>query len=166
MESQVIEFYQNGQYLGKAFDNISTGENIAYFPAISISKNERACFNFGGNPFFYTYPGYDALDIPAGIYKGTHDVTMEILEIIKSHTLRVLNLKQIPNIYKYYLSAQMFNFIGNVAFKDSYVLSKVIVPFLINLSQSKHEEFVLFFEYCLLFVENKSEFISTFIESN
>lgn len=41
----------NGIDLGIAFENIPCGRGIAYFPAISLSQNERVRINFGAAPF-------------------------------------------------------------------------------------------------------------------
>lgn len=51
LERREISFWRNERYLGVAFQGISVGPNMAYFPAISLSGGERAVFNFGKKPF-------------------------------------------------------------------------------------------------------------------
>ena len=44
MDKRTIEFYLNGESLGIAFSNISKGDNVAYFPALSIYTKESCIF--------------------------------------------------------------------------------------------------------------------------
>ncbi|XP_070594973.1 E3 ubiquitin-protein ligase RNF123 [Erythrolamprus reginae] len=61
-----ISFCLNGVSLGTAFDNISRGSAMAYFPAISLSFKESVAFNFGSRPLRYPVEGYQPLqDKPA-----------------------------------------------------------------------------------------------------
>ncbi|XP_077780840.1 E3 ubiquitin-protein ligase RNF123 isoform X2 [Podarcis muralis] len=61
-----ISFCLNGVSLGTAFDNISRGSGMAYFPAISLSFKESVAFNFGSRPLRYPVEGYRPLqDKPA-----------------------------------------------------------------------------------------------------
>jgi hypothetical protein len=48
--------------LGVAFDNVPCGEGIAYFPAISLSQNERIKINFGSTPFRHPTLNYLPID--------------------------------------------------------------------------------------------------------
>mmetsp|Transcript_7879 Transcript_7879/g.7370 ORF Transcript_7879/g.7370 Transcript_7879/m.7370 type:complete len:140 (+) Transcript_7879:640-1059(+) len=40
-DKREISFYRNDKYLGVAFKQFKVGPNMAYFPAISLSMNER-----------------------------------------------------------------------------------------------------------------------------
>lgn len=42
--------------LGTAFENLSRGPGMAYFPAISLSFKESVAFNFGSRPLRYPFP--------------------------------------------------------------------------------------------------------------
>ncbi|XP_015423767.1 PREDICTED: E3 ubiquitin-protein ligase RNF123 [Myotis davidii] len=46
----------NGMSLGTAFENLSRGPGMAYFPAISLSFKESVAFNFGSRPLRYPFP--------------------------------------------------------------------------------------------------------------
>ena len=46
-DKRSIEYFLNGEPLGVAFNNIAKGENIAYFPALSLMRGEACIFNFG-----------------------------------------------------------------------------------------------------------------------
>lgn len=41
--------------LGTAFENLSRGPGMAYFPAISLSFKESVAFNFGSRPLRYPF---------------------------------------------------------------------------------------------------------------
>ncbi|XP_060096069.1 E3 ubiquitin-protein ligase RNF123 [Heteronotia binoei] len=56
-----ISFCLNGVSLGVAFENISRGSGMAYFPAISLSFKESVAFNFGSRPLRYPLTGYRPL---------------------------------------------------------------------------------------------------------
>ncbi|CAF1160405.1 unnamed protein product [Rotaria sp. Silwood1] len=57
-----ISFKRNGIDLGIAFDNVPCGKGIAYFPAISLSQNERVKINFGATPFRHPTTNYLPID--------------------------------------------------------------------------------------------------------
>lgn len=48
--------------LGTAFENLSRGVGMAYFPAISLSFKESVGFNFGSRPLRYRFGGM-AVDV-------------------------------------------------------------------------------------------------------
>ena len=50
-KTREIHYWRNGRHLGVAFQNIRIGPNFAYAPGISLSKGQRAKFNFGHRPF-------------------------------------------------------------------------------------------------------------------
>uniref|UniRef100_A0A803SYW3 E3 ubiquitin-protein ligase RNF123 n=1 Tax=Anolis carolinensis TaxID=28377 RepID=A0A803SYW3_ANOCA len=80
-----ISFCLNGVSLGTAFDNISRGSGMAYFPAISLSFKESVAFNFGSRPLRYPLTGYRPLqDKPA-------------TDLVKAHKL-LGYLKNVINI--------------------------------------------------------------------
>uniref|UniRef100_A0A8V1A7S6 E3 ubiquitin-protein ligase RNF123 n=1 Tax=Gallus gallus TaxID=9031 RepID=A0A8V1A7S6_CHICK len=64
LEEGTIAFCLNGISLGTAFDNITRGAGMAYFPAISLSFKESVAFNFGSRPLRYPVEGYRPLQDP------------------------------------------------------------------------------------------------------
>ncbi|NXO10655.1 RN123 ligase, partial [Oriolus oriolus] len=70
LDEGTIAFCLNGISLGTAFDNITRGAGMAYFPAISLSFKESVAFNFGSRPLRYplavgrTVEGYRPLQDP------------------------------------------------------------------------------------------------------
>uniref|UniRef100_A0A8C8SC67 RING-type E3 ubiquitin transferase n=1 Tax=Pelusios castaneus TaxID=367368 RepID=A0A8C8SC67_9SAUR len=75
LDEGTIAFCLNGVSLGTAFDNITRGAGMAYFPAISLSFKESVAFNFGSRPLCYPVEGYHPLqDMPS-------------VDLIKAHKL-------------------------------------------------------------------------------
>uniref|UniRef100_G3WZ84 E3 ubiquitin-protein ligase RNF123 n=1 Tax=Sarcophilus harrisii TaxID=9305 RepID=G3WZ84_SARHA len=72
LDEGTIAFCLNGVSLGTAFDNITRGSGMAYFPAISLSFKESVAFNFGSRPLRYPIEGYRPLqDAPTtGLVKA------------------------------------------------------------------------------------------------
>ncbi|XP_043818882.1 E3 ubiquitin-protein ligase RNF123 isoform X1 [Dromiciops gliroides] len=72
LDEGTIAFCLNGVSLGTAFDNITRGSGMAYFPAISLSFKESVAFNFGSRPLRYPMEGYRPLqDAPTtGLVKA------------------------------------------------------------------------------------------------
>uniref|UniRef100_A0A8C3FV62 E3 ubiquitin-protein ligase RNF123 n=1 Tax=Chrysemys picta bellii TaxID=8478 RepID=A0A8C3FV62_CHRPI len=64
LDEGTIAFCLNGVSLGTAFDNITRGAGMAYFPAISLSFKESVAFNFGSRPLRYPVEGYRPLQDP------------------------------------------------------------------------------------------------------
>ncbi|KAB0396972.1 hypothetical protein E2I00_000553 [Balaenoptera physalus] len=57
LDEGTLSFCLNGVSLGTAFENLSRGLGMAYFPAISLSFKESVAFNFGSRPLRYPFEG-------------------------------------------------------------------------------------------------------------
>ncbi|KAI4532422.1 hypothetical protein MG293_017687 [Ovis ammon polii] len=55
LDEGTLSFSLNGVSLGTAFENLSRGLGMAYFPAISLSFKESVAFNFGSRPLRYPF---------------------------------------------------------------------------------------------------------------
>lgn len=77
-----VLFYRNGVDLGIAFDNVPFGKGIAYFPAISLSQNERVKINFGATPFRHPTLNYLPLDEKPQLFIDQADYLFNVLEQI------------------------------------------------------------------------------------
>lgn len=157
LDNKVMEFYQNGVSLGICFNNIPTGENIAYFPGLSLSADEKITFNFGKLPFHYSYPGYEPLDIPDSIINGSVEITAELIDLLKNSFMAILSMDEINYYHKLSLTNKLFNFLANVAFKDLFIFKTLLLPFLFELSQKKENEFKLFFEHLFIYLADHKE---------
>ncbi len=75
-------FFRNGNDLGIAFDNIPCGRGIAYFPAISLSQNERIKINFGSTPFRHPTMNYLPIDEKPQLFIEQAEFLLNIFEQI------------------------------------------------------------------------------------
>ncbi|XP_075985364.1 E3 ubiquitin-protein ligase RNF123-like isoform X2 [Anticarsia gemmatalis] len=58
MNKGTLEFYRNGVSMGIAFDNVTHGAGLAYFPAVSLAMQEHLYANFGHVPFVFPVEGF------------------------------------------------------------------------------------------------------------
>lgn len=61
----IVTFYRNGVSLGTAYDSVCIGPNMAYFPALSLSRGETVRLNFGSTPFMYPLVHQPLTDPPS-----------------------------------------------------------------------------------------------------
>ncbi|KAJ0171452.1 hypothetical protein K1T71_013002 [Dendrolimus kikuchii] len=61
LDKGTLEYYRNGVSLGMAFDKVTHGAGLAYFPAVSLAMQEHLYANFGHVPFVFPVDGYAAL---------------------------------------------------------------------------------------------------------
>lgn len=68
--------------MGVAFENIPCGRGIAYFPAISLSQNERVQINFGALPFRHPTRNYLPIDDKPRLFVDQSEYLLTIFEEI------------------------------------------------------------------------------------
>ena len=71
---------RNGVDLGVAFENVPCGKGIAYFPAISLSQNERVQINFGATPFRHPTANYLPIDDTPRLAVAQAEFLLSLLE--------------------------------------------------------------------------------------
>jgi hypothetical protein len=161
LETKTIEFFINGVSQGIAYTSIPTGENIAYFPALSFSADEKCCLNFGNSPFHYSYKGYESFDIPESTFNGSIEITAELLDLLKHYLLKYLINNEVSYSDQINLTHKIFNFLANVSFNDLFTLKTLLIPFLGDLSDKESEKFEAFMKHLLSYI-NKPQ-LPTFI---
>ena len=139
MDKRTIEFFLNGEPLGIAFSNIPKGENIAYFPAVSLSRGESCIFNFGQLPFKYEYKNYQTFDTPLSKVNGIDTIVSDLLILWKNNILPLLCSSKISEYQNLLLSNDIFNLVSQYIC-DYYIFHKIIIPFLLDLVKSKKEK--------------------------
>lgn len=164
-ESKAIEFYFNGEKQGIAFENIPIGANAAYFPSISMHNKQSALFNFGSDKLTYNYEGYEPFDIPASIYKNSYKVTEEILEIVDNFIIKILLSQDISFDSKIELSSKAFNFLANIAFKDSFIFNNLLIKFLVKLMKDLPKSIVKLLEFLVIFSLKPEKFVNKLLKS-
>ncbi len=68
--------------MGIAFDNVPCGRGLAYFPAISLSQNERVKINFGSTPFRPPTLNYLPMDEKPQLFIEQAEFLLNIFEQI------------------------------------------------------------------------------------
>ena len=116
-EGNKIEYYLNGEKLGEAFNNVATGQNVAYFAGASMSKEEKMSFNFGIKEFKYKYNGFEPFDIPLSSVNGKKEILSSLINFIKTKLLFALNDKTLSNYQKILLSYKIFYYLYKECFK-------------------------------------------------
>ena len=139
MDKKTIEFFLNGVPLGIAFYNIPKGENVAFFPAISLSRGESVLFNFGQRPFKYEYKNYQSFDIPLSKVNKVNVTISYLLNLWKKHILPLITSNGISKYQELLLSYDIFDYVSQYI-RDSYIFHETIIPFLIELMNSKKDE--------------------------
>ena len=147
LDKKQIEFFQNGESLGIAKNNIEGGEGIAYFPGLSFSSHEKCAFNFGAFPFVYSYPGYEPIDIPKSQYNGSFEVTSSLLQILNQCKLfDVLDDDYTDMYFRNLINQKIFYFLINVSFKDFFLCKCLLFPFMYNLLKKNKGHYQIFME--------------------
>jgi len=136
MDKRIIEYYLNGDPLGTAFTNIAKGDNIAYFPALSLYTKESCIFNFGQLPFKYEYKNYQSFDTPISKINGIDIIISELLQMWGKNILPLLETGNLTEYQKLLLNTDIFNLLKQYI-NDLYVFNKAILPFLIKLKSGK-----------------------------
>lgn len=155
-EGNKIEYYLNGEKLGEAFNNVTTGPNVAYFAGASMSKEEKMSFNFGIKEFKYKYNGFEPFDIPLSSVNGKKEILSNLINFIKTKLLFALNDKTLNNYQKILLSYKIFYYLYKECFNDEYLLHSVIFNYLSELSEKSIELFKIFIELLIGTIPTKN----------
>ena len=171
LEKKHVEFFQNGESLGVAIDNIEGGEEqiVGYFPGVSFSNYEKCAFNFGAFPFIYNYPGYEPLDIPKSQYNGSFEVSSSLLQCLNQCNLLDVLDDDFLNIYiRRLINQKIFYFLVNISFKDFFLCKCLLFPFMYSLLKKNKGHYQIFLEQLMKNLEinqiDKTSFFSDFFE--
>ena len=171
LEKGQIEFFQNGKKLGVALRGIECGmgRGVAYFPGLSFSQHEKCAFNFGAYPFIYNYPGYEPFDIPKSHYKGSFEVTSNLLQVLNQcNLLDLLDDENIDIYFRNIINNKIFYFLVGVSFRDFYLCKCLLFPFMYSLIKKNKGHYQIFLEQLEINMElngkDKQLFFSQFFE--
>ena len=159
LDKRTMSYYLNGEFLGVASDDIDVGENHAYFPACSLSEGEKCVFNFGQTPFVYEYRGYEPFDQSQCDIEETHQTLNILLDLITKHILPILETcaNEINFIEKQMLCYNVFDYVIRKGFDDLSALTRVIMPFLLELHETSSARYVLFWDTLMSTVSSTSK---------
>ena len=162
LDNKHLEYFQNGEKLGKITNNVENGSGVAYFPAISFSDYEKCFFNFGACPLVYSYLGYEPIDIPKSQYNGSFEVTSSLLQCLNhSKLLDFLDNDLIDSYVKRLVNQKIFYFLTNISFNDFFLCKCLLFPFMYSLMKKNKIQFKIFLEqltYNINFNDNKNFF--------
>ena len=139
MDNCKIEYFLNGQPLGVAFEKIPKGQNVAFFPGISLSRAESVLFNFGQRPFKYNYKNYNSFDTPMSKINGIDKAISDLLKLWKINILPLLMNSKISEYQNLLLSYDIFDLTSQYI-TDPYVFHEVIIPFLVDIVKTQIDE--------------------------
>jgi len=144
LERGEISFLRNGESLGVAFTDVRRWrEGLAYFPAFSLSQGEKAELNFGGRAFLYPVPGFRPLQEPAAEQAAQADYLLGCLRRLmqlSSTAYGQTSLLPINFAYQEFDASDVVLSCALVAkylcplLKVDFVVSAVLIPFLLNIS--------------------------------
>ena len=138
MDSKIVEYFLNGDPLGIAFENIPRGENVAFFPAISMSRGESCLFNFGQTPFKYEYKNYHSFDTSLSKVNGINFIISDLLKLWKVNILPLLYSSKISKYQNLLLSSDIFDLVSQYI-TDPFIFHQVILPFLADIIKTKEK---------------------------
>jgi hypothetical protein len=168
LDGNKLEYFLNGKSLGMAAENVPVGENIAYFPAISFSQEEKCIYNFGQSPFKFSYPGYEAFDIPESIFDGSVEISAELIDLLKNSLMKILINEEVSPFHKISLTNKLFNFLIQISFKDIFIFKTLLLPFLYETAGKRPMELKTFFEHLFIYMNFNKEKVNfvTFLFDN
>jgi hypothetical protein len=159
LDSRKLEYFINGESQGYAAEDLQVGENVAYFPSISLSQEEKAIFNFGQSPFKFSYPGYEPFDLPQCIFNGSVEITAELIDLLKHSLIKTLSASNqvVSAFQKISLTNKIFNFLNQVSFKDVFIFKTLLLPFLYETASKRPKDLEIFFEHFFIYITCKKE---------
>ncbi|XP_014394481.1 PREDICTED: E3 ubiquitin-protein ligase RNF123 [Myotis brandtii] len=132
LDAGALSFCLNGMSLGTAFENLSRGPGMAYFPAISLSFKESVAFNFGSRPLRYPFPRRRGLLGSRGAGRSGWLQEYEVHDCLKQLMMALLRLYRFSPIVPD-LSLQIHHLRLTVAIlrhdkSRKFLLSNVLYP--------------------------------------
>ncbi|CAH2986688.1 unnamed protein product [Chilo suppressalis] len=92
LDKGTLEYYRNGVSLGVAFDKVSHGAGLAYFPSVSLAMQEHLYANFGHVPFVFPVDGYQPLQAPPSRECTRAAILLKSLDALLDEMSRISNL--------------------------------------------------------------------------
>ncbi len=151
LDNKLLEYYLNGKKLGICFENIPVGENIVYYPSITINKNEKCVFNFGQYNFQYNYYGYKIFD-----FNINWSVSIKFFDLLKNDLVGYLN-QDLSFYEKILIFYQIFDYLIHISFNDPFIFKKYGIPFLNDLYHKDQNLLKVFLDNLIDFIPEKKD---------
>ncbi|KAI4488691.1 hypothetical protein M0802_011399 [Mischocyttarus mexicanus] len=139
MNEGVISFYRNGKCLGKAFDNISMGPGMAYFPTISLTYTENLTAIFGDIPFKYPIEDYQPIQILPEIEITQASFLFHWLNQILNYMIQLDGINVLADdsmtvqAFLYCITEDLLKQLSPLL-NIQYVIEAVLIPFLYDIT--------------------------------
>ncbi|XP_050527648.1 E3 ubiquitin-protein ligase RNF123-like isoform X2 [Daktulosphaira vitifoliae] len=125
--NQTIEYFNNGQPLGKAFENVNV-KDLTFYPTIGLTSEERISVNLGKKPFKFNVSGARPLiDTPVILMNYLKQLQPKIYNVVESSINLQLSTKDIKKLTN---QSIVRNIIKTVLFKQFGTLMSI--PYLID----------------------------------
>ena len=145
-----ILYWRNNKFLGVAFNNVQSGPNRAYFPAISMQKGQKVIFNFGKRPFCLRLPfSQVAVNEPDCMVNSFYYTSIFVLDRLKNYIMAFNDSKHAK------VSEDEKLFVGNILLE--YLLPLMDEPYVF-------ESQIVYFFYELVLIKRK-DLIETVIKT-
>ena len=151
LDNRILEYYLNGKKLGICFENIPVGENIVYYPSITINKNEKCVFNFGQYNFHYNYFGYKIFD-----FNINWTPSIKFFDLLKNDLVGYLN-QDLSFYEKILIFYQIFDYLIHISFNDPFIFKKYGIPFLNDLYNKDKNLLKIFLDNLINFIPEKKD---------
>ena len=135
LDNGTVSYARNGVFLGIAFQDVAfDAPGMAYFPAISIARNERVWINTGGQPLRYPLPGgYMALDpSPRPLIQG--QTAYLIASLKRFLPVSIGPDPELPSHLQVIVLARIFQPLFVLLTQNPYLITRFWVPFLVYIS--------------------------------
>jgi len=143
LEQRKIHFYQNGKDLGIAFKDIPVGENVCYFPGVSLQTGQMCLFNFGRRPFANRNipPQAIGVDEPDARVQNYYTAAIHTLEIFKKYLIVYREFKHLDEDERLQVGSLVLEYLEPFT-HDSFIMEEVICYFFQELQMLKEKDFV------------------------
>ena len=142
-----VEYFLNGKSLGACFTNIPNGENIAFFPSVTLTQNCGVIFNFGGNrkmEFYNCYGNSLFIDDILSTENNIFNITLEFVNILE----KIVCFGNKVNLFIVDLMfSDVFIFLSQISFDDEYLIKNILFNFLIKDFENSIQIFLLIVKY-------------------
>lgn len=89
-----ISYWRNEKFLGVAFKNVPIGPNYAYFPSLTLEKNQHVIVNFGLRPFHIRHSfTIMAINEPTCFINNYFSAAQRCIDLFKSFIMAFLDPK-------------------------------------------------------------------------
>ena len=162
LEKKLMYLFLNGEIINTYVLNVDIVQNSSFVPVISIGNNTEIIFNPGPTLKYekkYNNFGFIPLDENGKNYyeiSQLKNVTDEFLDILIKKGKKIINNKNISYSDINQIYHIIFDFLGNVSFRHSYIVQNSFIKPFANKNSIKNEDLELYY-ICLKYILNSTK---------